>query len=136
MYSATDCNVDTLPSAIPLTFLFPTFKIISVLGGYSMLYSQATSGADKTSQDVLNQTRELILILDLEGERSPNLVGRTGRDDVVQSLGVESKTEGRFHTGTEGLRVTKGQNASIVDLGLHKGSRVKVSLGANLEGNT
>lgn len=101
-----------------------------------MLYSQATSGADKTSQDVLNQTQELILILDFEGERSPNLVGRTGRDDVVQSLGVESKTEGRFHTGAEGLRVTEGQNASIVDLGLHKGSGVKVSLGANLEGNT
>lgn len=48
MYFANECNVDTPPWQSH-TFLFPTLQIISVLGGYSMLYSQATSGADKTS---------------------------------------------------------------------------------------
>lgn len=44
--------------------------------------------------------------LSLEDEAGTDLVGRAGRSDLVQALGIDSKTEGSTDTGAEGLGVT------------------------------
>jgi len=61
--------------------------------------------------------------------------GRTG-GGVVEALGINSETERRTDARAKGLGVTEDEDTSITDLRLHKGSRVKVRLGANLEVHT
>jgi len=74
--------------------------------------------------------------LRFEGEASANLVGRAGRRDVVQLLGVNSKTERALDTRTQRLSVPKGEDAGVVNLRLNEGGRVKVGLGTDFEINT
>lgn len=60
--------------------------------------------------------------------------GAGGR--VVELGGVEGKTESGLDTGAESLGVAEDENTSVVDLGLDESGVVKVSLGADLEGDT
>lgn len=55
------------------------------------------------------------------------LVGGASGGDVVEFLGVESETEGGTDTRAEEVAVTQGENASVVDLGLHESSIVEVA---------
>ena len=73
-------------------------------------------------------------------------MGRVNRGSFVQLLRVESNTERSLDTRTEGLRVTysnayeyssatqeeekthtQSNNTRVVDLGFHKGRRVKLT---------
>jgi len=54
----------------------------------------------------------------------------------IQFLCVDSQTKGSLNTRAERLSVTKGNDTSVVDLGLDERRRVEVRLGANLEGST
>lgn len=71
--------------------------------------------------------------LRVESERGTDLVrGGTG-GSVIESLGVETETEGDLDTGAEGLGVTKAEDTGVVDLGLNERGVVEVSLGTDLE---
>lgn len=71
--------------------------------------------------------------LSLERERSTKLVStgicRAGR----QFDRVKSKTERSLNARTKRLRIAKGQNTRVVDLGLDEGSVVEVRLRADLK---
>jgi len=63
-------------------------------------------------------------------------VGRANGVHLIQFLCVKSQTERSLNTRTEGLSVTKGNDARVVDLGLDERRRVKVGLGTNFKANT
>ena len=78
-------------------------------------------------------------------KRKANLMGRVNRGSFVQLLRVESNTERSLDARTEGLRVTysnaykyssatqeeethtQSNDTRVVDLGFHKGRRVKLT---------
>lgn len=62
-------------------------------------------------------------------------MGSVAGSRVVELGGVEGKAERGLDTGAEGLGVAEDKDTSVVDLGLDKGGVVKVSLGADLEGD-
>jgi len=75
----------------------------------------------------------LTYISALEHERSTDLVGGTGGRRRVELLRIEREAEGCLYAGSESLCVTKGEDTTVVDLGLDESGRIKISLGANLE---
>ena len=77
-----------------------------------------------------------ILHLRVEGERSTDLVGGLAGGGVVDSSGVEGKTEGSLDARSESLGVAEAEDTRVVDLGLDEGGVVKVSLGSDLDGDT
>jgi len=61
---------------------------------------------------------------------------RTGRANFVQSLGIDSKTEGSLNTRTKGLSITEREDTIVVDLGLEERSSIEVSFSTNLKADT
>jgi len=69
----------------------------------------------------------------LKDKLRADLMRRTRRARIVESLCVKGKTEGSLDARTESLSVTKSKHTRVVDFSLDESSRVEVSLGANFE---
>jgi hypothetical protein len=63
----------------------------------------------------------------LKGDASTELVCGTRRNRLVETIGVDSETEGSTNARAECLCIAETKDANVVDLGLDKGSRVEVS---------
>ena len=68
----------------------------------------------------------LLLHLSLEGDAGTELVCGARRNSLIETVGVDSETEGGTDTGAESLGVAEAKDTSVVDLGLDEGSRVEV----------
>jgi len=74
--------------------------------------------------------------LRFESEASANLVGRACGSDIVQLLGIDSKTERSLDARAQSLGVPEGKDAGVVNFRLDEGCRVQIGLGTDLEVNT